>query len=295
MVNDTDPNANPQLNAGVVSGPSHGTLTFGTDGSFQYDPTSGFQGIDRFNYQVYDLAGMTYGNTVTVTLYSHGGALVSKIYQQMLNRPAADSDIAYWSPNIDSGAWNMGTVVSDGSQPGDGLYNSDEYLKPQITTFYQKFLGTTPDPGGLSYWEGQWVAYHGPEQVIIGIASTAACYSFSGGNNTSWVTLMYNVILNRAPDSGGLNYFVSELNNGYMSRQQVVQTLVTGGEYRGDVIQSFFQMYLNRAASSSDVNYYQSLFNAGYSQMQIQQNIVQSAEYTGNPQAAPAGSVFKWA
>jgi hypothetical protein len=43
-----------RLTALLVSGPSHGTLAFGTDGSFFYTPTTGFTGTDSFVYEASD-------------------------------------------------------------------------------------------------------------------------------------------------------------------------------------------------------------------------------------------------
>ena len=38
----------------MVAGPSHGTLTLNSDGSFTYTPTAGFSGTDCFTYYAYD-------------------------------------------------------------------------------------------------------------------------------------------------------------------------------------------------------------------------------------------------
>jgi hypothetical protein len=47
--NDTDVDS-PSLEAQLVSGPSHGTLTLNSDGSFTYTPDADFHGIDSFVY-----------------------------------------------------------------------------------------------------------------------------------------------------------------------------------------------------------------------------------------------------
>jgi len=52
--NDYDPEGDTQVSFTVVSGPSNGTLTFNTDGSFTYVPNPGFNGNDSFVYEVCD-------------------------------------------------------------------------------------------------------------------------------------------------------------------------------------------------------------------------------------------------
>jgi VCBS repeat-containing protein len=63
--NDTDPDGDP-LNAVLVSGPSHGTLTLNADGSFGYTPAADFAGTDAFSYRASD--GALSSNPATVTL-----------------------------------------------------------------------------------------------------------------------------------------------------------------------------------------------------------------------------------
>lgn len=66
LANDSDPNAD-SMQARLVSGVSHGTLSLSTDGGFTYTPTANFNGTDSFTYQPRDSDGLL-GNTVTVTL-----------------------------------------------------------------------------------------------------------------------------------------------------------------------------------------------------------------------------------
>jgi VCBS repeat-containing protein len=63
--NDTDADLNP-LTAVLVAGPSHGTLTLNSNGSFTYTPAANFSGADSFTYQARD--GFSDSNEVTVTI-----------------------------------------------------------------------------------------------------------------------------------------------------------------------------------------------------------------------------------
>jgi VCBS repeat-containing protein len=64
LVNDSDADGD-QLTASLVSGPSHGTLSFHSDGSFTYTPTSGYTGADSFTYKAND--GIADSNVATVS------------------------------------------------------------------------------------------------------------------------------------------------------------------------------------------------------------------------------------
>lgn len=58
LANDTDAEGDP-LSASLFSGPTHGQLTFNEDGSFQYTPDEGFEGLDGFLYQSSDGTGFS--------------------------------------------------------------------------------------------------------------------------------------------------------------------------------------------------------------------------------------------
>jgi hypothetical protein len=64
LANDSDPDGDP-MTASLVSGPSSGTLTFNSDGSFVYTPSASFFGSISFTYQV-SAGGQT--DTATVTI-----------------------------------------------------------------------------------------------------------------------------------------------------------------------------------------------------------------------------------
>jgi VCBS repeat-containing protein len=63
--NDTDVESSP-LTASLVSGPTHGTLSLNTDGSFTYTPTANYNGSDSFTYKASD--GSLQSNIATVTI-----------------------------------------------------------------------------------------------------------------------------------------------------------------------------------------------------------------------------------
>jgi CSLREA domain-containing protein len=63
---DTDNNTPGVASPRPVSGPSHGTLTLNSDGSFIYTPNGGFSGTDSFTYRATD--GTSESNTATVTI-----------------------------------------------------------------------------------------------------------------------------------------------------------------------------------------------------------------------------------
>ena len=70
LTNDTDADSNP-LTAAPVTGPTHGSLTLNSDGSFTYTPVLNYTGPDSFTYKAND--GLIDSNTATVAITINAG------------------------------------------------------------------------------------------------------------------------------------------------------------------------------------------------------------------------------
>jgi hypothetical protein len=66
--NDFDADRDP-LTAALDVVPSHGSITLGSDGSFEYTPAPGFAGQDNFTYKASDAVASSVG-TVTINVFS---------------------------------------------------------------------------------------------------------------------------------------------------------------------------------------------------------------------------------
>jgi hypothetical protein len=77
--NDIDHDDDPLTVATTpLSGPTHGALTLGADGSLTYVPDAGFAGTDEFTYEVVDPGGLSANATVKLTVNS--GVLGGFVY-----------------------------------------------------------------------------------------------------------------------------------------------------------------------------------------------------------------------
>jgi VCBS repeat-containing protein len=66
LANDSDADPTDSLSAVLGAGPTHGTLTLNSNGSFLYQPAAGYTGSDQFTYVASD--GVLTSATTTVTL-----------------------------------------------------------------------------------------------------------------------------------------------------------------------------------------------------------------------------------
>ncbi len=111
LKNDTDPEGSA-LTAILVAGPSHGSLTLNSDGSFTYTPTVGYAGPDSFTYRAND--GGVNSNIATVTLNVVNAGNVKPIaVNDAYNTAVEDTTLTIPAAT--------GVVVNDTDADGDAI------------------------------------------------------------------------------------------------------------------------------------------------------------------------------
>ncbi|HVX12328.1 MAG TPA: DUF4214 domain-containing protein [Pirellulales bacterium] len=277
------------LSAKIVTQPTNGTLQLNADGSFSYTPGPTFEGVDSFTYDVSD--GLSTSNIATVTLSSDAAAVISKLYQQVLNRAPDAAGLEYWVNLIQQG--QPYSVVAQ------GIFESPERLDPIIDSYYQQFLLRPADAAGVAYWTGVWTSFGGPEPVVAGMISSAEFYASAGqarpdlSPNQAWVTALYQRLLDRQPDQTGLAYWSGQLDSGAMTRTQVVDGFNSSVEYYENVTTSIFEQYLGRSPTAGELANYVSALQMGATQRTIQIELIDSAEYQQTPTPPAAGGVTR--
>ena len=156
---------------------------------------------------------------VTVSLANTGpqetfGAGVDTLVsiENLTGSPFADTLTGNASPNtISGGAGN--DVLSSGVESD---WAGEAYR------LYQVALGREPDSGGFDYWVTLLRGGMSVETAAGGFTSSPEFQSTYGSlDDTQFVTLLYNNALHRAPDPGGLSYWLNLLSTG-TSRDSVV-------------------------------------------------------------------------
>ena len=109
LTNDVDPSQSG-LTAQLVDPPEHGTLKLDYAGSFSYEPTSGYRGLDTFTYRAE--AGQEISGLTTVTLVV-GESLGTVDYRELTELDVSGGAIWYRLESSQSGIFS---VIADSSQ-----------------------------------------------------------------------------------------------------------------------------------------------------------------------------------
>jgi serralysin len=113
-----------------------------------------------------------------------------------------------------------------------------------VQQLYISYFGRPADTGGLANFTARLAELHGPTDIqglasayggsaalralvdAFGIsAESAALYS---GDNTAFVTAIYDNVLGRAPDAAGRAYWVGEIDAGRLTRANASLSIMAG-------------------------------------------------------------------
>ena len=115
-------------------------------------------------------------------------------------------------------------------------------VRPFVKRMYEVCMGRTADTSGLNYWTQQVLS--GKYQGISLAANFVFSKEFTGKNycNEHFVRQIYPALMNRTPDSGGLNYWMGQLDSGAMSREALLNSFASGNEYKNLCDQAGFDI-----------------------------------------------------
>jgi hypothetical protein len=182
-------------------------------------------------------------------LAGHGGggsAWIEAIYQDLCGRTPDQQGRDFWLQSLNGGASRL--------EVGFGIASSTERAAKRIDQAYEQLLGRAPTPAEEMSWLGQVPQGPGDADLMAGIISSddyiqahgenfwkdrglpdprqdyqiSSTLGFYGGtparyleqhasDSTAWLFSVYQDILNRKPDVGGLGFYLHELDGNIFS------------------------------------------------------------------------------
>jgi beta-glucanase (GH16 family) len=158
---------------------------------------------------------------------------VTLIYNNVLHRAPDSGGLSYWTGLLNSGQDTRAQVVTGFSESSEDITDSAAAVgqglwvgnpdAADVARLYDTVFSRLPDFSGLAYWTGVMEGGASLQSVANGFVGSVEFQSTYGAlNTTNFVTLLYNNVLHRAPDAGGLSYWTNLLDTGQDTQAQVV-------------------------------------------------------------------------
>lgn len=179
----------------------------------------------------------TYGAT-------SNAAFVTLLYDNVLDRAPDSGGFATWTAALNSGQMSRAEVVTGFSESAE--FNRSTIAEAMafsraglqadwaddVYRLYRATLDRAPDLGGLTTWTMSLAQGRNMLSVVEGFTGSAEFIARYGAtSNTDFVTLLYRNVLDRDPDAGGLTTWTGSLQNGSLTRSEVVRNFAASAEF----------------------------------------------------------------
>jgi hypothetical protein len=158
---------------------------------------------------------------------------VTLLYSNVLHRAPDSAGLTSWVNLLNSGQDSRAQVVLGFSESSEnvtdlaapvqqGLWIEDT-AAAEAARLYDTVFGRLPDTAGLITWTHSLESGTSLQTAAADFVASQEFQSTYGNlSDTDFVTLLYNNVLHRPPDSAGLNTWLGGLSSGQDSRAQVV-------------------------------------------------------------------------
>jgi hypothetical protein len=197
------------------------------------------------------------------------------LYLNALGRAGSQAELNMWVPLLSQPNGQF-IVASD-------IEHSAEARNHLVTDWYLTFLGRKPMGGEQQGLVNQLLSGASEELVLSEILGSneflarAQTLAPSGTPQSGFVQALYMLLFNRTPSTAEINAWLATLAS--QSRQLVALDFLLSGEYRGDLINAYYNVLLHR---TSDPVGFAAFFYSGLDQDGLRLAFENSSEFFNN-------------
>jgi hypothetical protein len=153
-------------------------------------------------------------------------AFTAQQYKDFAGRVPTSSELASWRSKVANGS----------AAPKDLLNQAVDFSyaarNAPIARLFNAYFLRLPDKSGLDYWVGKYRKGTGLNTISANFAGSNEFKNRYGAlKNRDFVLLIYKNVLQRNPDTGGVNYWTAKLDKG-TSRGVVMTNFSESNEYK---------------------------------------------------------------
>lgn len=192
--------------------------------------------------------------------------LVRRFYRDILGREADSGGLAYWVVRLENGTVDAGEIFSS-------MLFSQEY-KSRMNTL----------PGAEELLEEFGVKDSGEDFLLLCDEYSAPAGKAAG--QLRFLRRLYMMLLERAPDTGGLLYWGSRLRSGQITMKEAAVSILFSGESSqsvkddGEYVCLLYRVFLCREPDSRGYQFWNAALQSGITRRTLAEKILESPEFT---------------
>jgi hypothetical protein len=161
--------------------------------------------------------------------WSAGDVALTEVFTWLTGKAPTAAQRTQWTADLDAGDATVADLVAGLRTGPDATANVDP-----TTRLYSAYLTRIPDKGGLDFWLNRrrngWTLYRISSHFA---ASSEFTNRYGALSNQAFVQRVYQNVLGRTPDPGGLAYWTKRLDTRKIGRGQVMINFSESSEYLG--------------------------------------------------------------
>jgi hypothetical protein len=180
-------------------------------------------------------------------LSSDTARYVNAAFELFLGRPATADEVAYWYDRLGRGGGRQPLTLE--------LARSDEWAGARIEAMYADVLGRPADQEGRQFWVER-VRAGMPLRDVGAVFYGSSEYYLAAPSPADYVTRLYQALLGRDPDAGGLRYWTGELESGRAKPVDIAAGFYASPESRRRRVAGLYQSVLGRPPEAGGSSYW---------------------------------------
>ncbi|WP_229410222.1 DUF4214 domain-containing protein [Massilia timonae] len=218
-------------------------------------------------------------------------AVLARLYEGVLGRQASAAEVAWWQDVHVRGAslQQIAAAIIDSPEAAQAMGRADD--DAFVAGLYQSVLGRTAPSAESAFWTDLLADGVDRATVALGFVNSAEKLASSldvdfNHSDVAVLTRMYHAMFGRAPDEGGLNFWLERHEDG-VSLGAIADEFIVSAEAQGlaghgsdaAFIDQLFATALNRAPSSEEKTLLlEHLQNGVYDRGQVLLDVSESEE-----------------
>jgi hypothetical protein len=184
---------------------------------------------------------------------------IDGLYRTLVGRPALYQEIVYYMGQLQAGVPRAQVVAT--------LWNSPWHRRQEILTFYNTFLGRTPNEAEIAPWVNYLVGTQDEVGVAVAFLSSPEYIARNGGAGS--VAVIQSLYAS-GPGAGlipmgGINYWQSVLGGNGNNYAVVARTLLGADETSARVVTAYYQQLLGRNPTGTELAAWVADIHSGHS------------------------------